>query len=54
MDAGALTGQVALVTGGGGGIASAEDMADAVLALATQLRFTTGAVIPVHGGRPLL
>ncbi len=35
-------------------IASAEDVADAVLALATQLRFTTGAVIPVDGGRPLL
>ncbi len=34
-------------------IASAEDVADAVLALATQLRFTTGAVIPVDGGRPL-
>ncbi len=37
-----------------GRIASAEDVADAVLALATQLRFTTGAVIPVDGGRPLL
>ena len=36
-----------------GRIASAEDVADAVLALATQLRFTTGAVIPVDGGRPL-
>ena len=35
-------------------IASAEDVADAVLALATQLRFTTGTVIPVDGGRPLL
>ncbi len=36
-----------------GRIASAEDVAAAVLALATQLRFTTGAVIPVDGGRPL-
>ncbi len=35
-------------------IASAEDVADAVLALATKLRFTTGTVIPVDGGRPLL
>ena len=35
-------------------IASAEDVADAVLALATQLRFTTGTVIAVDGGRPLL
>jgi 3-oxoacyl-[acyl-carrier protein] reductase len=25
----------------------------AVVALATHLRFTTGAVIPVDGGRPL-
>lgn len=36
-----------------GRIASAKDVADAVLAAATQLRFTTGAVIPVDGGRPL-
>lgn len=36
-----------------GRIAGAQDVADAVLAAATQLRFTTGAVIPVDGGRPL-
>ena len=36
-----------------GRIASAGDVADAVLAAATQLRFTTGAVIAVDGGRPL-
>jgi len=36
-----------------GRIATAQDVAAAVLAAATQLRFTTGAVIPVDGGRPL-
>lgn len=30
-----------------------QEVADAVLAVATHLRFTTGAVIPVDGGRPL-
>lgn len=34
-------------------IASPEDVADALCAIATGLRFTTGAVIPVDGGRPL-
>lgn len=34
-------------------LARAEEVADAVLALATQLTFTTGAVIPVDGGRLL-
>ncbi|MCY3718635.1 MAG: SDR family NAD(P)-dependent oxidoreductase [Anaerolineaceae bacterium] len=36
-----------------GRIASPEDVAAAVLVVVTQLRFTTGAVIPVDGGRPL-
>ncbi|MDE0609363.1 MAG: SDR family NAD(P)-dependent oxidoreductase [Anaerolineaceae bacterium] len=36
-----------------GRIASPEDVAAAVLVVATRLRFTTGAVIPVDGGRPL-
>lgn len=36
-----------------GRIASAEDVADAVLAAATLLRFSTGCIIPVDGGRPL-
>ena len=36
-----------------GRIAEAEDVADAVYAVATQLKFTTGAIIPVDGGRPL-
>lgn len=36
-----------------GRLASAEDVANAVLAIATHLTFTTGAVIPVDGGRPL-
>ena len=36
-----------------GRVASAEDVAAAVYAAATQLRFTTGAIIPVDGGRPL-
>lgn len=34
-------------------IAEAEDTANAVFAIATQLTFTTGAIIPVDGGRPL-
>ena len=37
-----------------GRIARPEDVAAAVLAVATTLRFTTGAVIAVDGGRPLL
>lgn len=36
-----------------GRLGSPEDVADAVLACATTLRFTTGAVISVDGGRPL-
>ena len=36
-----------------GRLASPEDVANAVLAIATHLTFTTGAVIPVDGGRPL-
>jgi 3-oxoacyl-[acyl-carrier protein] reductase len=36
-----------------GRLAEPEDVADAVLALVTRLRFTTGAIIPVDGGRPL-
>ena len=36
-----------------GRVASEEDVAEAVYAAATQLRFTTGAIIPVDGGRPL-
>jgi 3-oxoacyl-[acyl-carrier protein] reductase len=36
-----------------GRIAQAQDVADAVIAAATLLSFTTGAVIPVDGGRPL-
>ena len=36
-----------------GRIAEAEDVANAVFAVATQLTFTTGAIIPVDGGRPL-
>ena len=34
-------------------LASPDEVADAVLAVATHLRFTTGAIIPVDGGRPL-
>ena len=34
-------------------IAEAEDVARAVLAVATHLRFSTGCTIPVDGGRPL-
>ncbi len=36
-----------------GRIATAEDVAEAVFAACTSLRFTTGAIIPVDGGRPL-
>lgn len=36
-----------------GRIAEGEDVANAVYAVATQLTFTTGTVIPVDGGRPL-
>lgn len=34
-------------------IAQAQDVANAVLAVATMLTFTTGSIIPVDGGRPL-
>lgn len=37
-----------------GRIARADDVAEAVLAVATSLRFSTGCMIPVDGGRPLL
>ena len=36
-----------------GQLAGVNDVAEAVLAVATSLRMTTGAVIPVDGGRPL-
>jgi 3-oxoacyl-[acyl-carrier protein] reductase len=36
-----------------GRIATPDDVADAVHAACTALRFTTGAVVPVDGGRPL-
>lgn len=36
-----------------GRVATAEDVAEAVYIAAAQLRFTTGAIIPVDGGRPL-
>ena len=36
-----------------GRLATPADVADTVVALATTLRFTTGAIIPVDGGRPL-
>ena len=36
-----------------GRIAEASDVAQAVLAAATLLTFTNGAIIPVDGGRPL-
>ncbi|NDJ61955.1 MAG: SDR family oxidoreductase [Chloroflexi bacterium] len=36
-----------------GRIAEAEDVAEAVYAVATQLTFSTGCIIPVDGGRPL-
>jgi 3-oxoacyl-[acyl-carrier protein] reductase len=37
-----------------GRLAQAEDVAEAVLVVATSLRFSTGCIIPVDGGRPLL
>lgn len=37
-----------------GRIAQPEDVAAAVYAVATQLTFSTGCIIPVDGGRPLL
>jgi 3-oxoacyl-[acyl-carrier protein] reductase len=37
-----------------GRLASAEDAAEAVWAVATQLTFTNGCIVPVDGGRPLL
>lgn len=37
-----------------GRIAQPEDVAEAVLVVATQLTFSTGCIIPVDGGRPLL
>ncbi len=37
-----------------GRIAQPDDVAAAVLAVATQLTFATGCIIPVDGGRPLL
>jgi 3-oxoacyl-[acyl-carrier protein] reductase len=36
-----------------GRLATAEDVAEAVWAVATQLTFTNGCIIPVDGGRPL-
>lgn len=36
-----------------GRLAQPEDVATAVLALATTLTYTTGAILPVDGGRPL-
>ena len=36
-----------------GRLATPDDVANAVLALATTLTFTTGGIIPVDGGRPL-
>jgi 3-oxoacyl-[acyl-carrier protein] reductase len=36
-----------------GRLATPEDVADAVFAVATNLRYTTGCIIPVDGGRPL-
>ena len=36
-----------------GRLASPEDVADAVFAVATSLRYSTGCIIPVDGGRPL-
>jgi 3-oxoacyl-[acyl-carrier protein] reductase len=36
-----------------GRLASPEEVADAVFAVATSLRYSTGCIIPVDGGRPL-
>jgi len=35
-----------------GRLATLEDVAEAVLVAATMLKFTTGSIIPVDGGRP--
>lgn len=37
-----------------GRLAQTEDVAEAVYAVMAHLRFTTGDIIPVDGGRPLL
>lgn len=37
-----------------GRLAQSEDVAEAVFAVVTSLRFSTGCIIPVDGGRPLL
>ena len=37
-----------------GRLATPEDVADAVLAAATMLSYTTGAIISVDGGRPFI
>ncbi|RVA03479.1 SDR family oxidoreductase, partial [Mesorhizobium sp. M7A.F.Ca.CA.002.05.1.1] len=37
-----------------GRLGTPDDVAEAVLAVATHLRFATGVVIPVDGGRPLV
>jgi 3-oxoacyl-[acyl-carrier protein] reductase len=37
-----------------GRLATPEDVADAVLAAATMLTFSTGCIIPVDGGRPFV
>ena len=51
MTATDLTGRVVLVTGGAQGLGEVEDMADAVVFLASdQSRFINGAGIPVDGG----
>jgi 3-oxoacyl-[acyl-carrier protein] reductase len=34
-------------------LAQSEDVAEAVVAVAASLRFSTGCIIPVDGGRPL-
>ena len=36
-----------------GRLATPEDVANAVYAVATSLTFSTGCIIPVDGGRPL-
>jgi len=36
-----------------GRLAAPDEVADAVLAVATSLRYSTGCIIPVDGGRPL-
>jgi len=37
-----------------GRLATAQDVAAAVLTVATRLNFSSGCIIPVDGGRPLL